>query len=55
MLAATKAMQVHGGYGYMRESAVQRYFRDAKVTQAAEGNALQQRSAIADAVLPTGE
>ncbi|HZS02463.1 MAG TPA: acyl-CoA dehydrogenase family protein [Chloroflexota bacterium] len=52
MLAATKAVQVHGGYGYMRESAVQRYFRDAKVTQAAEGNALQQRSAIADALLP---
>lgn len=54
MLAATKAVQVHGGYGYMRESAVQRYFRDAKVTQAAEGNALQQRSAIADALLPEG-
>jgi alkylation response protein AidB-like acyl-CoA dehydrogenase len=52
MLAATKAVQVHGGYGYMREAAVQRYFRDAKVTQATEGSALQQRSAIADAVLP---
>jgi alkylation response protein AidB-like acyl-CoA dehydrogenase len=52
MLAATKAVQVHGGYGYMRESAVQRYFRDAKVTQAAEGTSLQQRSAIADALLP---
>jgi short-chain 2-methylacyl-CoA dehydrogenase len=54
MLAATKAVQVHGGYGYMRESAVQRYFRDAKVTQAAEGNALQQRSAIAYGLLPGG-
>jgi alkylation response protein AidB-like acyl-CoA dehydrogenase len=52
MLAATKAVQVHGGYGYMREAAVQRYFRDAKVTQAAEGNALQQRSAIAEGLLP---
>jgi alkylation response protein AidB-like acyl-CoA dehydrogenase len=54
MLAATKAVQVHGGYGYMREAAVQRYFRDAKVTQAAEGNALQQRSAIAYGLLPGG-
>ncbi|HLH26690.1 MAG TPA: acyl-CoA dehydrogenase family protein [Chloroflexota bacterium] len=51
MLAATKAVQVYGGYGYMREAAVQRYFRDAKVTQAAAGNALQQRGAIADALL----
>ncbi|HEY7064428.1 MAG TPA: acyl-CoA dehydrogenase family protein [Chloroflexota bacterium] len=51
-LAATKAVQVHGGYGYMLESAVQRYFRDAKVTQAAEGPGRQQRATIADALLP---
>jgi alkylation response protein AidB-like acyl-CoA dehydrogenase len=49
---ATRAVQLHGGYGYMRESAVQRYFRDAKSTQLAVGPAARQQDAIADALLP---
>jgi alkylation response protein AidB-like acyl-CoA dehydrogenase len=52
MLAATKAVQVHGGYGYMEESAVQRYFRDAKTLQAAEDAPHALRAAVADYLLP---
>jgi alkylation response protein AidB-like acyl-CoA dehydrogenase len=52
MLAATKAIQVHGGYEYMEESAVQRYFRDAKMIQAADESPQQQRVAIASDLLP---
>jgi alkylation response protein AidB-like acyl-CoA dehydrogenase len=52
MLAATKAVQVHGGYGYMEESAVQRYFRDAKTLQAAEEAPHALRAAVADHLLP---
>jgi butyryl-CoA dehydrogenase len=47
MWVATKALQVHGGYGYMRESAVQRYFRDAKITEIYEGTSEIQRLVIA--------
>ncbi len=47
MQAATQAIQVHGGYGYMRESPVQRYFRDAKVTEIYEGTSEIQRVVIA--------
>src|SRR5260370_11081791 len=37
MTLATQAAQMHGGYGYTRAFAVERYFRDAKVTQDYEG------------------
>jgi alkylation response protein AidB-like acyl-CoA dehydrogenase len=47
MWVTTKAVQVHGGYGYMRESAVQRYFRDAKITEIYEGTSEIQRLVIA--------
>jgi alkylation response protein AidB-like acyl-CoA dehydrogenase len=47
MWVTTKALQVHGGYGYMRESAVQRYFRDAKITEIYEGTSEIQRMVIA--------
>jgi len=43
----TKAIQIHGGYGYMREYAVQRYFRDAKITEIYEGTSEIQRLVIA--------
>jgi butyryl-CoA dehydrogenase len=47
MWVTTKAVQLHGGYGYMRESAVQRYFRDAKITEIYEGTSEIQRLVIA--------
>ena len=31
MRAATKAIQIHGGYGYIKDYPVERYFRDAKI------------------------
>jgi butyryl-CoA dehydrogenase len=46
MWVTTKAIQIHGGYGYMRESAVQRYFRDAKITEIYEGTSEIQRLVI---------
>ena len=46
MWITTKAVQIHGGYGYMRESAVQRYFRDAKITEIYEGTSEIQRLVI---------
>ena len=51
MWVATKALQIHGGYGYMRESAVQRYFRDAKITEIYEGTSEIQRMVIARQLL----
>ncbi|MGH2354649.1 MAG: acyl-CoA dehydrogenase family protein [Chloroflexota bacterium] len=45
--AATKAVQLHGGLGYMREGTVERYFRDAKVTEIYEGTSEIQRLLIA--------
>ena len=37
MAAATKGLQIHGGYGYMMDSEMQRHFRDAKITEIYEG------------------
>ncbi len=39
MEAATQGIQMFGGYGYMMDSPMQRYFRDAKITQIYEGTA----------------
>jgi butyryl-CoA dehydrogenase len=44
---ATKAVQIHGGLGYMQEGIVERYFRDAKVTEIYEGTSEIQRLIIA--------
>ena len=46
MRATTKAIQIHGGYGYTNEYPVQRYFRDAKVTEIYEGTSEIQRLII---------
>jgi len=51
MWAATKAIQVHGGYGYTREYPVERYFRDAKITEIYEGTSEIQRLVIASSLL----
>jgi butyryl-CoA dehydrogenase len=50
----TKALQIHGGYGYIREYAVQRYFRDAKITEIYEGTSEIQRLVIARHILREG-
>ena len=41
------AVQIHGGYGYSREYDVERYFREAKVTQIYEGTSEVQKMVIA--------
>ncbi|WP_306216209.1 acyl-CoA dehydrogenase family protein, partial [Actinoplanes sp. RD1] len=41
------ATQVHGGYGYMNESAVGRFYRDAKILEIGEGTSEVQRMIIA--------
>jgi butyryl-CoA dehydrogenase len=47
MWVATKAIQVHGGYGYTKEYVVERNFRDAKITEIYEGTSEIQRIVIA--------
>lgn len=47
MWTATKAIQVHGGYGYTKEYVVERNFRDAKITEIYEGTSEIQRIVIA--------
>jgi alkylation response protein AidB-like acyl-CoA dehydrogenase len=51
MKVTTDAIQVHGGYGYLREYQVERYFRDAKITQIYEGTSQIQRVVIARHIL----
>jgi alkylation response protein AidB-like acyl-CoA dehydrogenase len=46
-----EAMQIHGGYGYSREYNVERYFRDARITEIYEGTSEVQKMVIADWVL----
>ena len=45
------ALQIHGGYGYSKEYDVERYFRDAKVTEIYEGTSEVQRLVISRSVL----
>lgn len=47
MRATVKAMQIHGGYGYMREYPLERYYRDIKLCQIGEGTSEVQRMVIA--------
>ena len=51
MKVTTDAIQVHGGYGYIKEYQVERYFRDAKITQIYEGTSQIQKLVIAREVL----
>jgi butyryl-CoA dehydrogenase len=46
-----KALQIHGGYGYTKEYNVERYFRDARITEIYEGTSEIQKMVIADWVL----
>jgi alkylation response protein AidB-like acyl-CoA dehydrogenase len=49
--ACGSAVEIHGGYGYMREFAVERYLRDAKLYQIGEGTSQIQRMIIAREIL----
>ena len=46
MRAASEAVQVHGGYGYIEEYPVCRYFRDAKILEIGEGTSEVQRMVL---------
>ncbi len=48
---ASKAVQIHGGYGYFRDSPVERIFRDSRVTTIYEGTSEIQRLVIARQLL----
>jgi len=48
---ANEAVQIHGGYGYIKEYAVERYFRDARVTELYEGTSEAQRMVISKDLL----
>lgn len=48
---ALEAIQIHGGYGYVREYLVERYLRDAKITEIYEGTSEIQRVVISRAML----
>ena len=51
MRASTQCVQIHGGYGYIRETGVERLMRDAKITQIYEGTSEIQRVVIARSLL----
>lgn len=53
MKAATKALQIHGGAGYITEFPIERIFRDAKLTEIGEGTSEVQRMVIARDILGT--
>ena len=51
MQVTTDAVQVFGGYGFTREYPVERYMRDAKITQIYEGTNQVQQMVISGAIL----
>ena len=51
MEVTTKCVQLHGGYGYIREYDVERMMRDAKITEIYEGTSEVQRMVISAALL----
>jgi alkylation response protein AidB-like acyl-CoA dehydrogenase len=46
MWVTTEAVQIHGGYGYVKEYHVERLMRDAKITEIYEGTSEIQRIVI---------
>jgi len=52
---ASMGVQIHGGYGYSKEYPIERYFRDARVTQIYEGTNEIQQIVIARELLKRGE
>jgi butyryl-CoA dehydrogenase len=51
MRAGVKGIQIHGGYGYIKEYPAERHFRDAKITEIYEGTSEIQRLVIASSML----
>lgn len=51
MRVATDAIQIHGGYGYIKDYPVERFFRDAKITQIYEGTSQIQRLVVARSLM----
>jgi len=51
MRATSKAIQIHGGYGYTKDFPVERYYRDAKLCEIGEGTSEVQRIVISRDVL----
>ncbi len=51
MWTATEAVQIHGGYGFVKEYHVERMMRDAKITQIYEGTSEVQRIVISRSIL----
>jgi alkylation response protein AidB-like acyl-CoA dehydrogenase len=51
-VVTAQAMQLHGGNGYTTERAVERYWRDARLTTIFEGTSEIQRKIISDGLLP---
>ena len=51
MKTTIEAVQVHGGYGFVKEYHVERLMRDAKITQIYEGTSEVQKIVISRAVL----
>ncbi len=47
MKITTEAIQIHGGFGYIKEYNVERFFRDAKILEIGEGTSEIQRIIIA--------
>jgi len=52
MWVTTQAVQLFGGYGYMRDFPVEKLFRDAKVTELYEGTSEIQRIVVARGLYP---
>ena len=49
--AANQAIQIHGGYGHMKDYQVERYLRDAKLMEIGEGTSQIQRIVISRLLL----
>jgi butyryl-CoA dehydrogenase len=49
--STSKAIQIHGGYGYLKDSPVERFYRDAKLCEIGEGTSEIQRMVIARELL----
>jgi butyryl-CoA dehydrogenase len=53
-MVTNNAIQIHGGYGYCKDYPVERYLRDAKITEIYEGTSEMQRMTIARALMREG-
>ena len=51
MYITNEAIQIHGGYGYIKEYNVERYFRDSKILEIGEGTSEIQRIIISREIL----